>query len=721
MHDNNLKDNNDFTYPNNGGTSSLSGVNSVKPSPNADNQDVSQQPPTPGAIPINVSSENTAQSNAKTSQFDDDPFGLNDSSQVPTSSDLNKDVDVNSNTTSGSTTGSATLSNNNADPDNVKPDDSLIPGNLLNNVVGEKEPGVVSDAPSSNSSPIDSIGITNSPKKPQQSEVDSQNKASASPSLTVEVENGLQNSADASVLEQIEKAEKEKQNGSVEMKEQPSSIADINSKAASNFTEGMVSAPIIDEDLKENDLENKLEDVPLDKPVDVDKAISATDPQEVISQTLDQKQDLSKVKTELKNYTSTNQTSTNQSVAANESLTTNLENNANLSTEENNSINSNTGLEPTTEPVNSVELDSSNIENLAGPAEFDGSIESLLEIVIERNASDLHLTAGYPPFIRVDGVLQPVIKKVLSKDSVKSLIYALLSDDRRKQLEANREIDFAYEYKGGQRFRINAYYQKGSLAAALRLIPNKIRSIDELKLPQIYHQFARLGQGLVLVTGPTGHGKTTTLAAIIQEINENRGEHIITIEDPIEYVYPKAKSLVDQREMHDDTLSWAVALRSALREDPDVVLVGEMRDLETIASAITLAETGHLVFATLHTNNAAQSIDRIIDVFPEHQQAQVRAQLADIIEVVIAQRLVPINGGGRRAVSEIMIATPAIRNLIREGKTPQIDNVIRTSADIGMTSLESSLVKLIREGLINVETAQRYASHPEEITRLMKV
>ena len=715
MDDNNLKNNNDFTYPSNSGTSNLSDVNNVKPSSNTGNQSVSQQPPAPGAIPLNVSSENAAQSDAKASQFDDDPFGLNDSSKVTTNDNSNKAADVSANTMQGSITGSSTPSNNVPTSGNIKPDNSLIPGNLLNNVVSEKESGVASDASSSSSS-IDSVGPTNSPNVSQQPKADSPNKASTSPSLTVEVENGLQNSADASVLEQIEKAEKEKQNGSVEGKGQSSPISDINSKVSSNLSEGMVSAPITDEDLKENDLENKLEEVPLDKPVDVDEAISVTDPQEVIPQTLDQKQDLSKVKTELKNYTSDN-----QSDATNESLTTGLEDNAKLSTGENSTTNQNTNLEPTTEPINSVELDSSNLENLSGPAEFDGSIESLLEIVIERNASDLHLTAGYPPFIRVDGVLQPIIKKVLSKDSVKSLIYALLSDDRRKQLEANREIDFAYEFKGGQRFRINAYYQKGSLAAALRLIPNKIRSIDELKLPQIYHQFARLGQGLVLVTGPTGHGKTTTLAAIIQEINENRGDHIITIEDPIEYVYPKAKSLVDQREMHDDTLSWAVALRSALREDPDVVLVGEMRDLETIASAITLAETGHLVFATLHTNNAAQSIDRIIDVFPEHQQSQVRAQLADIIEVVIAQRLVPINGGGRRAVSEIMIATPAIRNLIREGKTPQIDNVIRTSADIGMTSLESSLVKLIREGLINVETAQRYASHPEEITRLMKI
>jgi twitching motility protein PilT len=278
----------------------------------------------------------------------------------------------------------------------------------------------------------------------------------------------------------------------------------------------------------------------------------------------------------------------------------------------------------------------------------------------------------------------------------------------------------SYAFKDVARFRINAYYERGKPAAAFRLIPSRIRSIEELKLPGVFHQFAKLPQGFVLVTGPTGSGKSTTLAAILQEVNNSRPCHIITIEDPIEYMYPRGVALVDQREMHEDTHSWEIALRSALRQDPDVVLVGEMRDYETISSAITLAETGHLVFATLHTNNAAQTIDRIIDVFPEHQQEQVRTQLSNIVEAVVAQRLVPIQGGGRRAANEILLVTPAVRNLIREGKTHQIDNVIRTSMDMGMKSLEHSLVDLVREGLITVEQAETYAVHPEEIVRLLK-
>jgi twitching motility protein PilT len=225
---------------------------------------------------------------------------------------------------------------------------------------------------------------------------------------------------------------------------------------------------------------------------------------------------------------------------------------------------------------------------------------------------------------------------------------------------------------------------------------------------------------LVLVTGPTGHGKSTTLAAMLEDINRNRFDHIITIEDPIEYIFEGKKSLIDQREMNDDTNSWAVALRSAMRQDPDVILIGEMRDYETIAAAITLAETGHLVFATLHTNNAAQTIDRVIDVFPENQQPQVRLQLSNILQVVIAQRLIPLDRGGRRAVSEVMFNTPAIANLIREGKTHQIDNIIRTGADIGMIYLERSLVSLVREGVISAQKAQEYAVYPEEVVRLLK-
>lgn len=349
------------------------------------------------------------------------------------------------------------------------------------------------------------------------------------------------------------------------------------------------------------------------------------------------------------------------------------------------------------------------------------TIHQLLDMVIERGASDLHLTVKYPAMLRVDGKLAPVADaRPLTQDDAVELILPLLPEQKKELLEVNREVDFAYAHKEDARFRINSYYQKQTLAAALRLIPNTIRSIDDLRLPQIYHQLTKLRQGLVLVTGPTGSGKSTTLAAIIQEINETRPDHVITIEDPIEYIFPLGQAMIDQRELHDDTHSWEIALKSALRQDPDVILVGEMRDYETIAAAITLAETGHLVFATLHTNSAAQTVDRIIDVFPEHQQPQVRSQLSNVLESVVAQRLIPLNGGGRSAVSEIMIATPAVRNLIREAKTHQLDNVIRTSADVGMISLEHSLVSLVRENLINMDRAQEYAVHPEEIVRLLK-
>ena len=348
------------------------------------------------------------------------------------------------------------------------------------------------------------------------------------------------------------------------------------------------------------------------------------------------------------------------------------------------------------------------------------NIEQLLDLVIERNGSDLHLAVGYPAMIRVDGDLVPVSNDVLTPENALELILPVLDEEKKDRLEVNREVDLAYSHRDKARFRINAFHQKQTVAAAFRLIPTKIRSIDDLQLPQIYHQLTKLGQGLVLVTGPTGHGKSTTLAAMIQEINLTRPDHILTIEDPIEYIYPIAKAMVVQREIQDDTHSWEIAMKSALREDPNIVLVGEMRDFETISAAITLAETGHLVFATLHTNSAAQTIDRIIDVFPENQQPQIRLQLSNIVEAVIAQRLIPINGGGRRAVSEIMIANPAIRNLIREAKTYQIDNVIRTSADIGMISLETMLVKLVREGVITMEKAQQYAVRPEEVVRLLK-
>lgn len=381
-------------------------------------------------------------------------------------------------------------------------------------------------------------------------------------------------------------------------------------------------------------------------------------------------------------------------------------------------------------PVNDIPLKSKLVEiDTSAPLpeyskpkgkKYPFTVEQLLDMVVERNASDLHVTVGYPAMIRVDGSLVPVSNEIVTVENVGDLILPVLKEEKRDRLEVNREVDLAYAHGEKGRFRINAFYQKQSLAAAFRLIPTKIRTIDELNLPPIYHQLTKLGQGLVLVTGPTGHGKSTTLAAIIQEINMTRSAHILTIEDPIEYVFPQAKAMVAQREIQDDTHSWEIALKSALREDPNVILVGEMRDYETIAAAITLAETGHLVFATLHTNSCAQTIDRIIDVFPENQQPQVRSQLSNIIEAVIAQRLVPVNGGGRRAVSEIMLANAAVRNLIREAKTHQLDNVIRTSVDVGMISLEHSLVKLVRDGQITMERAQEFSVRPEEIVRLLK-
>ena len=351
-----------------------------------------------------------------------------------------------------------------------------------------------------------------------------------------------------------------------------------------------------------------------------------------------------------------------------------------------------------------------------------GGIDELLKYAVEKGASDLHISVGYPPIIRVDGALENVNESIVTPQDAEELILPILTDEKKELLEVNREIDLAYFYQGNQsaRFRVNAYFTMKNLAGAFRLIPSRIKTIEELLVPQIYHRFGQLKQGLILVTGPTGHGKSTTLAAILEDINRTRSVHIVTIEDPIEYVFEGKKALVDQREMNDDTHSWNIALRSALRQDPDVILVGEMRDYETIAAAITLAETGHLVFATLHTNNSSQTIDRIIDVFPENQQAQIRSQLSNILEAIVSQRLVPLDKGGRRAVSEILIANPAVRNLIREGKTHQIDNVIRTSSDIGMVSLERSLVNLVREGVISIEKAQEYSIYPEEVLRLLK-
>jgi twitching motility protein PilT len=348
-------------------------------------------------------------------------------------------------------------------------------------------------------------------------------------------------------------------------------------------------------------------------------------------------------------------------------------------------------------------------------------IEILLEEVLKQKASDLHLQVGLPPMLRVDGALKAVSGvESLNEELVEQLIFAILDDDQKQILLKDKEFDFSFSFGDLGRFRVNAFHEKGNLAAALRLIPNEIATIEQLGLPPVVTKFADYPRGLVLVTGPTGSGKSTTLAALVNKINHERAEHIVTIEDPIEFTHKSAKSVIVQREVHYDTFSFSAALRSSLRQDPDVVLIGEMRDLETIASAITIAETGHLVFATLHTNSAAQSIDRMIDVFPPHQQPQIRSQLSNILMAICSQRLVPAIGGGRIAAAEILIGTPAVRNIIREGKSHQLDAVIQTGAEYGMQSMDKTLVNLIHNGTITYDEARNFAVDLEELDRLMR-
>jgi twitching motility protein PilT len=349
------------------------------------------------------------------------------------------------------------------------------------------------------------------------------------------------------------------------------------------------------------------------------------------------------------------------------------------------------------------------------------TIQQLLQYVIDHSASDLHLVVDIPPIVRIDGLLVPVVGEApLTSATVEELITAVVSPEQKDMLMVNKELDFSFALEKQARYRVNAYFQKGSLAASFRLIPLAVPTIDGLGLPKICHQFTELRQGFVLVTGPTGHGKSSTLAAILDEINRTRPVHIVTVEDPIEYVYASNKGVVSQREVRSDTHSWDIALRSILREDPDVVLIGEMRDFETIAAALTIAETGHLVFATLHTNSAAQTIDRIVDVFPENQQAQVRLQLSGNLEAVFSQRLIPKIGSGRTVAYEILLATPAVKTAIREGRTHMIDNIILTSSEFGMTTLESTLAELVKSNVISFETAQSYAMRPADIARFVK-
>lgn len=344
----------------------------------------------------------------------------------------------------------------------------------------------------------------------------------------------------------------------------------------------------------------------------------------------------------------------------------------------------------------------------------------LLKTAIDAKASDLHITVGVPPVLRIDGVLSSIPNLApLTPEDTEEFVFSLVEPAHKEILITNREVDLSYSY-GNSRFRVNIYTQRGSLAAALRLIPANPPTIEELNIPTVVKNFCDLSQGLVLVVGPTGHGKSSTIAALLNHINQTSSVHIVTIEDPIEYLFTHQKSLISQREMHRDTHSWEVALRATLREDPDVVLVGEMRDYETISAAITVAETGHLVFATLHTNSASQTVDRIVDVFPEHQQQQIRVQLAATLEGVVSQRLLPAIGGGRVPAVEVLLSNSAVKNVIREGKSHELDNIITTSSELGMVSLDRSLAQLVKNGKVELKNAQIFALRPDDLMRLVK-
>lgn len=348
-------------------------------------------------------------------------------------------------------------------------------------------------------------------------------------------------------------------------------------------------------------------------------------------------------------------------------------------------------------------------------------IEILLQEVIDQRASDLHLQVGLPPMLRIDGRLSPVSNYPgLDAAAVENLVFSILDNEQKEILLKDKEFDFSFAFGDLGRFRVNAFHERGNIAAALRLIPNTIPTLTELGLPPIVSTFADYPRGLVLVTGPTGSGKSTTLAAVLDQINSEKAMHILTIEDPIEFTHKSKRSVVAQREVHYDTYSFNAALRSALREDPDVVLIGEMRDLETISAAITIAETGHLVFATLHTNSASQSIDRMVNVFPPHQQPQIKAQLANVLKAICSQRLVPAIGGGRICASEILVATPAVRNIIREGKTHQLDATIQTGGKEGMQSMDRTLADLIQAGQISYDEALNFAVDADDLNRIMR-
>jgi len=336
-------------------------------------------------------------------------------------------------------------------------------------------------------------------------------------------------------------------------------------------------------------------------------------------------------------------------------------------------------------------------------------INELFKIAVENKASDLHLVAGKAPIIRVDGVLKEIKDEpVLTQKLAQKIIFSLLSERRKEKFIRERDLDFSYEIKDLARFRINIHWEKDNVGLVARTIPSAIPTMEEILMPKITYQFVKLQQGLILVTGPTGCGKSTTLAAMIDSINRHRSSHIVTLEDPIEFIYVSKKSIIKQREIERDTLSFARGLKYVLRQDPNVILVGEMRDLETIAATLTAAETGHLVFSTLHTSNAAETVERIVDVFPPYQQTQIRLQLASTLQGIISQRLIPKINGGRIAAREILINTPAVANSIRENKIVQINTIIQTSASIGMITLDRDLMHLYKKGLISEEITKSY-------------
>lgn len=346
--------------------------------------------------------------------------------------------------------------------------------------------------------------------------------------------------------------------------------------------------------------------------------------------------------------------------------------------------------------------------------------DKLLEAAVRSGASDLHITVGRKPTVRIDGSLVALEDEAeFTPENTREIILTLLTSENRSRLEERRDIDFSYNFRDRARFRVNAYYQRGYLAVALRHISATVLTVEELHLPSVLHHFTKLKQGFFIAAGPAGEGKSTTLAAMIDEINHTRTDHIITIEDPIEYLFVADRSNIEQRELGSDTFAFADALRAALRQDPDVIMVGEMRDTETIATAITAAETGHLVFASLHTNSASQTIDRIIDGFPSSQQNQVRAQLANTLVGVVSQRLIPRVQGGRIPAVEVMVTNHAIRTLVRENKSHQINLVIETSAEEGMLTLNRSLADLVKRNEINFTNAELYSLNPAELGMLL--